>query len=134
MFLDVQHTPQQTGGYSDMDLINIFTQGYKPNGSVFHTMIPPQIYQRFHTWMATDPEKTGLVCYLRSLEPKTQGMIDFGGRGMGMGMMRPGGAAGTPGGAAGTPGGAAGTPGGAAGGSGGAAGTSGGGAGGSAGH
>jgi hypothetical protein len=81
MFLDVQHTPQQTGGYSDMDLINIFTKGYKPNGSLMRTMIPPQIYQRFHTWEATDEEKQGLVCWLRQFEPKAQGAFDFGGFG-----------------------------------------------------
>jgi len=86
-FLDVQHTPEQTGGYSDMDLINIFTKGYKPNGSTFHTRIPPQIYQRFHTWAATDAEKTGLVCYLRSMMPMAQGPYDFGG----LGGPRPGG-------------------------------------------
>jgi hypothetical protein len=95
--LSIQHTPQQTGGFSDMDLINIFTKGFKPNGSVFITMFPPQIYQRFHTWSATDAEKTGLVCYLRSIEPKSQGTIDFSGlRPGGMMGMRPpmGGAAG----------------------------------------
>jgi hypothetical protein len=81
MFLDVQHTPEQTGGYSDMDLINIFTKGYKPNGSLMHTMIPPQIYQRFHTWEATEEEKKGLVCWLRQFEPKPQGAFDFGGLG-----------------------------------------------------
>src|SRR6476469_6603557 len=85
MFLDVQHTPEQTGGYSDEDLIHIFTEGYKPDVSMFHTRIPPQIYQRFHTWQATDEEKKGLVCWLRQFEPKPQGAFDFGGLGM-MGM------------------------------------------------
>lgn len=81
MFLDVQHTPEQTGGYSDMDLINIFTKGYKPNGSIMHTMIPPQIYQQFHTWEASEEEKKGLVCWLRQFDPKPQGAYDFGGLG-----------------------------------------------------
>jgi hypothetical protein len=88
--LSVQHTPQQTGGFSDKDLVNIITKGFKPDGTVFITMIPPQIYQRFHTWEATDPEKMGLLCYLRSIEPKSQGMLDFAGlRPGGMMGMRP---------------------------------------------
>ncbi len=78
-FLSVQHTPQQTGGWTDDDLINIFTKGFKPNGSVFVTMTPPQLYQMFHQWQVTEQEKTGIVCYLRSLEPKTQGALDFQG-------------------------------------------------------
>jgi hypothetical protein len=106
MFLDVQHTPQQTGGYSDMDLIIIFTQGYKPDGSRFHTMFPPQIYQRFHTWEATEEEKKGLVCWLRQFEPKAQGMFDFGGLGRPMGMMGGTGMTGTGGAAAAGTGGA----------------------------
>jgi hypothetical protein len=77
--LDVEHTPQQTGGYSDDDLIKIFTMGMKPEGAKFHTPFPPTIYERYHTWEATDEEKKGLVVYLRSLEPKTQGMLDFQG-------------------------------------------------------
>jgi hypothetical protein len=88
--LSVQHTPQQTGGFSDKDLTNIITKGFKPDGTVFITMIPPQIYQRFHTWEATEAEKTGLLCYLRSIEPKSQGMLDFAGlRPGGMGMRPP---------------------------------------------
>jgi hypothetical protein len=102
MFLDVQHTPEQTGGYSDMDLVNIFTRGFKPEGTQFHTRIPPQIYQRFHTWEATDEEKKGLVCWLRQFEPKPQGMFDFGGLGRPpMGGMMGGGTGGATGGGTG---------------------------------
>jgi len=79
MALDVEHTPQQTGGYSDDDLIAIITNGTKPPGAKFHTMVPPFIYTMFHTWGATDAEKVGLVAYLRSLSPATQGPLDFGG-------------------------------------------------------
>lgn len=78
-FISVQHTPQQTGGWTDDDLMNIITKGFKPDGSVFVTMVPPQIYQMFHKWDVTEQEKIGIVCYLRSLEPKSQGMLDFGG-------------------------------------------------------
>ena len=77
--LKIQHTPQQTGGYSDEDLVNIFTNGMKPEGAQFHTSFPEFIYVRFHTWDATEAEKKGIVVYLRSLEPKSQGELDFGG-------------------------------------------------------
>jgi hypothetical protein len=79
MALDVEHTPQQTGGYSDEELINIFANGTKPPGGKFKTMIPPFIYTMFHTWGATEAEKKGLVAYLRSIAPAAQGEFDFGG-------------------------------------------------------
>lgn len=82
MALDVEHTPQQTGGYSDEDLVSIFTMGLKPPGATFHTPFPEFLYQRFHTWDATEEEQKGLVVYLRSLEPKTQGPLDFQGLAM----------------------------------------------------
>jgi hypothetical protein len=78
-FLAVQHTPQQTGGYSDADLKKIITMGMKPPGSTSKTGVPLALYQYFHTWMANDDEQMGLVIYLRSLAPKSQGMLDFGG-------------------------------------------------------
>jgi hypothetical protein len=102
--LDVEHTPQQTGGYSDDALIAIITMGMKPPGSMFHTPVPPFLYQMFHTWGASDAEKRGLVAYLRSLAPKSQGPLDFAGlinRGRMMGGTAGAGAAGA--GAAGTP-------------------------------
>ena len=77
--LDVEHTPQQTGGYSDEDLIKIFTMGMKPGTATFHTPFPESLYMRFHTWDATDDEKKGLITYLRSLTPMTQGPLDFQG-------------------------------------------------------
>ena len=77
--LDVEHTPQQTGGYSDEQLIGIITMGMKPPGSMFHTPVPPFLYQMFHTWGASEAEKKGLVAYLRSLAPKSQGPLDFAG-------------------------------------------------------
>jgi hypothetical protein len=105
MALDVEHTPQQTGGYSDDQIIGIITMGMKPPGSAYRTGIPPFLYQMFHTWGATDEEKRGLVAYLRSLSPMTQGMIDFGGivnmARMQMMMQQAGGAAGAAGAAAG---------------------------------
>jgi hypothetical protein len=86
--IDVEHTPQQTAGFSDEDLIKIFSEGVKPQGASYRVvnaggMIPDElaatIYQRFHKW-AVDPQvRVGIVAYLRSLTPKAQGFIDFGG-------------------------------------------------------
>lgn len=103
MFLAVEHTPQQTGGYSDDQIKNIFEHGMKPEGAKWGSLPGiMQFYPRFHQWMATEEEYQGLVVYLRSLEPKTQGELDFmglvnafrGARPMGGMMPPPGGAAG----------------------------------------
>jgi hypothetical protein len=78
MFLAVEHTPQQTGGYNDDEIKNIFENGMKPPGAKFGSL--PGImnyYPLFHKWAASEEEYQGLVVYLRSLEPKSQGMLDF---------------------------------------------------------
>jgi hypothetical protein len=77
--LSVEHTPQQTAGYSDQDLVNIFTMGQKPPTANWRSGIPMFFYTMLHTWAATPEEQRGIVTYLRSLEPKAQGEIDFGG-------------------------------------------------------
>lgn len=79
MALSVEHTPQQTGGYSDEELIAIFTMGQKPPKANWRSGIPMPLYTMLHTWSATEEEKRGLVAYIRSLTPATQGPIDFGG-------------------------------------------------------
>lgn len=79
MALSVEHTPQQTGGYSDDDLIAIFTMGQKPPTAGWRSGIPMFIYSMLHTWQATAEEQKGVIVYLRSLEPASQGDIDFGG-------------------------------------------------------
>jgi hypothetical protein len=103
-FLAVEHTPQQTAGYSDDDLKKILTMGMKPtppDPSVpadctpyaympSKTGVPLALYRFFHTWQASDEEQAGLVVYLRSLAPLAQGMLDFGG------LTRPTGAAAAP--------------------------------------
>jgi hypothetical protein len=77
--LKIQHTPQQIGGFSDEQLVQIFTMGMKPAGSIFKSMIPPFFYRAFHTWSTANAEETqALVVYLRSLEPKSQDGIDYG--------------------------------------------------------
>jgi len=88
-FGDIEHTPQQTGGYSDDELVTIFTQAKKPAGIGMHTMIPQQIWQFFHKWKVDETQKKGVVAYLRALPPKAQGALDFNGlRGDG-GFVRP---------------------------------------------
>jgi hypothetical protein len=79
-FLAVEHTPQQTGGYTDDEIKNIFENGMKPPGAKWGSL--PGImnfYPQFHKWAASDEEYQGLVVYLRSMEPKSQGMLDFQG-------------------------------------------------------
>ncbi|HKP63110.1 MAG TPA: hypothetical protein VJV78_40515 [Polyangiales bacterium] len=77
-YLAVEHTPQQTGGYTDDEIKNIFMNGQKPPGAMFGSL--PGImnfYPMFHKWTANEEDYQGLVVYLRSLEPKSQGMLDF---------------------------------------------------------
>lgn len=76
-FLMVQHTPYQTGGYSDDELTTIFTKGMKPAGVVQRSFIPAFYWGMFHTWNATDAQKVGLVTYLRALAPVSQTTVDF---------------------------------------------------------
>lgn len=77
--LSVEHTPQQTGGYSNEDLIAIFTMGQKPPTAGWRSGIPMFIYTMLHTWDATPEEQQGIIVYLRAMEPMSQGVIDFGG-------------------------------------------------------
>jgi len=92
MRIDVEHTPQQTAGYSDEQIIKIFAEGIKPEGSnwrVIPAAFGPRIYPTFHKWDVPDVTKKGIVAYLRSLTPKAQGAIDFGGLLMGGGLGGP---------------------------------------------
>ena len=79
----VEHTPTQTAGYSDEQLISIFSQGQKPAGyqfnSVFLKMLPQPdcIYAMFHTWMIDEETKKGIILKLRSIEPKKQAELDL---------------------------------------------------------
>jgi hypothetical protein len=114
--LDVEHTPQQTGGYNDDQLKTIFSDGMKPAGSPFRVLSklpfigvipggPEGVYRSIHRWTMTDEQKSSIIIYLRSLTPKAQGDVDFGG------LLPPRGAGGFPGGGAaggGTGGGTAG--------------------------
>jgi hypothetical protein len=82
-FKTVSHTPTQTGGFSDEDLIQIFTMGMVPVGGYFdEAVVSYRQWQGFHRWQMTPAEAKGMITYLRSLTPQSQmGMRgDFGGR------------------------------------------------------
>jgi len=96
-FKDVSHTPEQTGGFTDQELIDIVVNGNVPDGGYFdpNVIIPDasgnpaqearayQIWHSFHQWTDIDPDQQlGIVVYLRSLTPAPQdGTSNFGGRG-----------------------------------------------------
>jgi cytochrome c553 len=77
---DVQHTPMQTAGYTDAELVSIFTKGKKPAG-VEQRIMSAERWSRIHQWSMDEFAVKGLVVYLRTLEPRSQGTVDFGGRG-----------------------------------------------------
>jgi hypothetical protein len=72
-FRTVAHTPEQTGGFSDEDLIGIFTMGKVPAGAYFDpSVVSYQQWQSFHVWRMTAEEAKGVIVYLRALTPQTQ--------------------------------------------------------------
>jgi hypothetical protein len=83
--LTVEHTPLQTGGYSDEQLIKIFTMAEKPMGAKFNSpflkMLPTdfaaQIYTMLHQWSISAEVQKGIVLKLRSITPKAQPEIDL---------------------------------------------------------
>lgn len=84
-FRTVAHTPTQIGGFTDAELIDIFTKGVVPMGGYFdETIVPYQQWQSFHKWEMTAEAQKGMVVYLRSITPAAQtGARNFGGRGDG---------------------------------------------------
>lgn len=82
VFKTVSHTPEQTGGFSDDELRNIFRNGILPAGGSFDSsVVPLQFWQMFHKWTMTDEEAEGIIVYLRALTPEAQaGSFNFGGR------------------------------------------------------
>ncbi|HSY25421.1 MAG TPA: hypothetical protein VK841_25025 [Polyangiaceae bacterium] len=91
----VSHTPEQTGGFSDMDLQNIIWNGEIPDGGYFDPTVIDStcdggptctsqalaVWHGFHRWTdITSDELPGVICYLRSLAPQAQtGQSNFGG-------------------------------------------------------
>ncbi len=77
----VSHTPEQTGGFSDQEMIDIFTKGTAPNNGADITLIPYNVWTRIHQWQMTPDEVNGVLAYLRALTPAAQsGSINFGQR------------------------------------------------------
>jgi hypothetical protein len=75
LFKDVQHTPEQTGGFSENDLTNVFVNGTIPPGGYFDNTITPYCaWHQFHTWsdIDTPAKQKGMRAYLRSLPPQQQ--------------------------------------------------------------
>jgi hypothetical protein len=81
-FTGVEHTPEQTAGFSDEQLVNIFVNGTVEDGGAFNPQILPYEYWHlFHTWsdISTPEGQKGMVVYLRSLTPVSeQGGLNFG--------------------------------------------------------
>ncbi len=94
-FNDVAHTPEQTGGFSDSDLLDIVQEGVVPgysdagaagaNAGYFDpSILPYEAWHRIHHWNLEGAEVAGIVTYLRSLTPAAQdGTSNFGGYGGG---------------------------------------------------
>jgi hypothetical protein len=82
---DIAHTPEQAGGFSDQQLLDIIQSGEIPDGGYFDpNIVPYKTWQMFHAWNLTGAEQTGIVIYLRSLVPTPQaGTANFGGTGSG---------------------------------------------------
>ena len=81
IYTDVSHTPEQTGGFSDQDLINIVVHGNFPDGGYFDNTIASYVaWHNFHRWAdITADRQKGIITYLRSLTPVDQkGSLNFG--------------------------------------------------------
>jgi hypothetical protein len=77
--LKIENTPTQIAGYSDSELITIFTEGEKPEGFPQKTDVPSFIWGMFHSWTVSEEEKDGLVAFLRTQAPKDNpAMVDYG--------------------------------------------------------
>jgi hypothetical protein len=95
-YKDVSHTPEQTGGFSDDELIAIITTGVIPDGGYFDPTVLDsrcdggaactarafEQWHSFHQWTdITSDQYPGIIAYLRSLQPAAQaGQSNFGGR------------------------------------------------------
>lgn len=77
--LKIENTPTQIAGYSDAELLTIFTKGMKPEGAAQKTMVPAFAWGRLHSWQVTEEEKQGLIAFLRTQTPKANpAMVDYG--------------------------------------------------------
>jgi hypothetical protein len=75
IFSDVSHTPEQTGGYSESQLTDLFMRGTVPPGGYFdNNIICYPDWHAFHQWsdISTSEGQKGMNAYLRSLTPQQQ--------------------------------------------------------------
>jgi hypothetical protein len=74
-FADFAWTPEQSGGYSDQDLVGIIVNGNVPDGGYYDpSIVPENVFHSFHQWTdITQDEQLGMVVYLRSLTPASEG-------------------------------------------------------------
>jgi len=81
-FTGLQHSPQQTAGFTDQQLIDIFVNGVVDDGGPYdQNYVPYDYWHLFHTWsdIATPEAQKGMVVYLRSLAPaEEEGGLNFG--------------------------------------------------------
>lgn len=78
-FQGVEHTPEQTGGFTDQELIDIFVNGVDRTYDT--TYVPYEYWHVFHTWtdIDTPAARKAMVVYLRSLKPALEdGGVNFG--------------------------------------------------------
>jgi len=80
-YTNVSHTPEQTGGFSDDEILNIVLHGEFPDGGYFDTKVANYAaWHNFHRWAdITADQQRGIITYLRSLTPVYQkGSINIG--------------------------------------------------------
>jgi hypothetical protein len=78
-FQGVEHTPEQTGGFTDQELVDIFVNGVDHTYDT--TYVPYEYWHVFHTWtdIDTPAAQKAMVVYLRSLKPALEdGGVNFG--------------------------------------------------------
>lgn len=78
-------TPQQLAGYSDEQLLGVIEAGEKLPGSPYRVLSVPlgfesDVFRSIHVLQQSDGQtRRALVAFLRSLEPRSQPPLDFGG-------------------------------------------------------
>jgi hypothetical protein len=81
-YKNVSHTPEQTGGFSDSEILGIVLHGTFPNGgrNFDWSIVTYPAWHNFHQWTdITADQQKGIIAYLRSLTPEKQnGAPNFG--------------------------------------------------------
>jgi hypothetical protein len=81
LFTNVSHTPEQTGGFSDAEILDIVLRGTFPPTDPFDwNIVPYPAWMSWHRWADITPDQQrGIIVYLRSLAPRPQlGAPNFG--------------------------------------------------------